>query len=82
MGRYINYLEMEERLTQKRDGSVPRPHGDRALKPKMFETGEPYCPVETYCIFKIGKPKAMLKENAPFYLQIIIEEPLWRNAPV
>ena len=65
------YLEMEERLSKGRDGSVPGIHSDRAFKPKMFETGETYCPVETYRIYKKRRPKAMLEKTAPFYLQTI-----------
>lgn len=65
------YLEMEERLSKGRDGSVPGTHSDRAFKPKMFRTGEPNCPVETFLIYKNHRPRQMLEPNAPFYLQAI-----------
>ena len=65
------YLEMEEGLSNGRDGSVPGTHSDRAFKPKMFRTGAPNCPVENFLFYKNHRPRQMLVLNAPFYLQAI-----------
>lgn len=65
------YLQMEERISKGRDGSVPGPHSDRPFKPKIFETGGPNCPVETYRVYRQHRPHEMLDPEAPFYLQTI-----------
>ena len=53
------YLEMEERLSEGRDGSVPSSHSDRAFNPKMFQVGGAQCPVETFRVYRQHRPESM-----------------------